>query len=102
MVINGREKKIVLVDLDVVTVAFWDMSENADKGRALLGKIARGEVLMATPYYLLSHLEKWKHITLKEKIESCEYPVQILRDDQAILVQDGEAQLIGNTTEVKL
>ncbi|MBI2576873.1 hypothetical protein HYV84_06660 [Candidatus Woesearchaeota archaeon] len=70
MVIKGGQKKIVLVDLDVVTVAFWDKSENADKGRSLLGQIARGEVAMATPHYLLSHLEKWRHITLKEKIEN--------------------------------
>ena len=31
---DGTEKKTALVDLDVVTVAHGDKSENADKGRA--------------------------------------------------------------------
>ena len=63
------KKKKILVDLDVVTVAYWDKSENGDLGRELVSKVKRKRLDMATPLYLLQHLEKWKYIILKEKIE---------------------------------
>jgi len=62
-------KKKIIVDLDVVTVAKWDKSKNGDLGRNFLLRVTHKEFAMLTPFYLLGHLDKWEHITLKEQIE---------------------------------
>ena len=64
-----RQKKKILIDLDVVTVAFWDKGTNGDLARKFLLRIRQKELLMITPHYLLEHLTKWRYITLKEQIE---------------------------------
>ncbi len=64
-----KQKKKILVDLDVITVAKWDKSKNGDIGRKLVSKIEKKEFELVTPFYLLEHLVKWKHILLKEQIE---------------------------------
>lgn len=63
-------KKNIIIDLDVVTVAFWDKGKNGNLGRRLVQRIKQKELDMITPFYLLEHLTKWKHITLKEQIEN--------------------------------
>ena len=65
-----KTKKKIVVDLDVVTVAKWDKGKNGDLGRSFLLRIKNKEFDVVTPFYLLGHLDKWKHITLKEKIEN--------------------------------
>ena len=62
-------KKKIIVDLDVVTVAKWDKGKNGDLGRKFLLRIEQKELDMTTPFYLLGHLDKWEHVTLKEQIE---------------------------------
>ena len=64
-----KQKKKIIIDLDVITVAKWDKSNNGDTGRKLVSKIEKKEFELVTPFYLLEHLVKWKHITLKEQIE---------------------------------
>ena len=54
------------------------------------------------PFCLSVHyMPEYKEV-LKEKIKDFKYPVHILTDEQAILVQDGKEQLIGNKEEIKL
>lgn len=66
---TNHSKKKIIVDLDVVTVAFWDRGANGESARKFLSRIKQKELLIITPYYLLEHLTKWKYITLKEQIE---------------------------------
>ncbi|KKU88518.1 MAG: hypothetical protein UY18_C0012G0001, partial [Microgenomates group bacterium GW2011_GWF2_47_9] len=40
--------------------------------------------------------------TLKEKVKGLQYPMRVLSDDQAILVRDGEGQLLGGGDEIVL
>ena len=64
-----KQKKKIVIDLDVVTVAKWDKGKNGDLARNFLLRIKQKEFEMHTPFYLLGHLDRWKHITLKEQIE---------------------------------
>lgn len=66
----AQTKKKILIDLDVVTVAKWDKGRNGDLGREFLLRIEDKEFNVVTPFYLLAHLDKWKHIRLKEEIEN--------------------------------
>jgi len=58
-----------MIDLDVITVAMWDKSKGGNLGRALVARVKQKEFEMIASFYLLQHLDKWKHITLKEQIE---------------------------------
>lgn len=62
-------KKKVIIDLDVVTVAKWDKSENGDLSRKLLNRIEKGEFIVYTPYTLFGLLDKWHHKRLKNEIK---------------------------------
>jgi len=44
---------------------------------------------------------KYKKL-LKQAIKKTKYPVKILTDDQALLVKNGKAELIGEGSEIKL
>ncbi len=79
------DKKRILVDLDVVTVACWDKGKNGDLARKFLSRI--NEFEMVTPFYLLNHLDKWKHIILKDQIES------FYIENSAILISDKDIDL---------
>jgi len=59
-------KRKILIDLDVLTLAFWD---NKDPGK-IIERIKRGEFELYTPYLLLDILSKWRHKTLAEKIKN--------------------------------
>ncbi len=69
MRVSSLRTRSQLSDLDVVTVAFWDKGKNGNLGRGLVLRIKQKELDMITPFYLLEHLTKWRHITLKEQIE---------------------------------
>ncbi|MBI2575260.1 hypothetical protein HYV82_05240 [Candidatus Woesearchaeota archaeon] len=56
-------KKIV-VDLDVVTLAFWDRKDEA----RIIERIKGGQLAMITPYIILEHLSKWEYRRLAEEI----------------------------------
>ena len=60
-----KTKKKIIVDLDVVTLAFWDKKDEAK----LIEKVKGGLFFMTTPYILLEHLSKWNYRKLAEEIE---------------------------------
>jgi len=53
-------------------------------------------------FLMTVHYEPEYKDLLKEKIPQAKYPVKILTDDQAILVQDDKIELIGDGEEIKL
>ena len=59
-------KKKIMVDLDVVTIAFWDNKDDAK----LLERVKGGKFSMITPYILLEHLSKWNYRKLADEIAS--------------------------------
>ena len=63
MGILNNKKKIIL-DLDVATLAFWDKKDEAK----LIERIKNNEIMMITPYIILEHLAKWNHKKLSEEI----------------------------------
>lgn len=69
------ETKKAIVDLDVLTYAFWDKKDESQ----IIEKIMRGKPAMITPYILLDHLSKWNYRQLAEKIAGfySRYSIQI-------------------------
>ncbi|MBI2659037.1 hypothetical protein HYX05_02980 [Candidatus Woesearchaeota archaeon] len=59
-------KKRIIIDLDVVTVAFWDKKDEAK----LIERIKSGKFAMVTPYIILEHLSKWNYQKLADEIAS--------------------------------
>ena len=59
-----NKKKKIIIDLDVVTLAFWDKKDEA----GLIERIKADEFEMITPYILLDHLSKWSHQKLANEI----------------------------------
>lgn len=58
--------------------------------------------LNQVPFLLFVHYDpKYKKL-LKQAIKKTKYPVKILTDDQALLVKNGKAELIGEGSEIKL
>jgi len=57
-------KKKIIVDLDVVTLAFWDKKDEAK----LIERIKGGKFDMVVSYILLEHLSKWNYRKLAEEI----------------------------------
>ncbi|MEK6946007.1 MAG: hypothetical protein AABX32_00205 [Nanoarchaeota archaeon] len=84
-----KQKKKIMIDLDVVTMAKWDKSHNGDIGREFLSRTEEFEIV--TPFYLLGHLDKWKHITLKEQIENF-----YLKNSTTLLTNEDIDYEIGN------
>ncbi|MBI2508090.1 hypothetical protein HYV89_04000 [Candidatus Woesearchaeota archaeon] len=58
------KSKKVIIDLDVVTLAFWDKKD----GAKLIERIKANEFEMISPYILLDHLSKWDYRKLAEEI----------------------------------
>ena len=54
------------------------------------------------PFLIKAHYTPDMLETLKEKVNDLQYPMRVLNDDQAILVQDGEVQLLGGGDEIIL
>ena len=59
------KKNKILIDLDVLTVAFWDKKKEASD---FLGRIKNGEFDLYTPYALLELLGRWKYEKLRDTI----------------------------------
>ena len=57
-------KNKIIVDLDVLTLAFWDKKDEAK----LIGRIKSGVFTVVTPYIILEHLSKWNHRKLADEI----------------------------------
>ena len=58
-------KKKILIDLDILTVAFWDNKKEAIE---FLNRVRKGEFELYIPYSLFELLGKWKHKPLTNKI----------------------------------
>lgn len=54
------------------------------------------------PFLLSVHYLPEYESSLREKISACAYPVRILTDQQALLVQDDTVQLLGEGKEIQL
>jgi len=54
------------------------------------------------PFLLTVHYDSKNDEILKKAINNTKYPVKILTDNQAILVQDGKVELVGEGEEIKL
>ncbi len=54
------------------------------------------------PFLLSVHYKPEYRDILKEKISEAKYPIKILTDGQALLVRDGEVELVGNQKEIIL
>ena len=54
------------------------------------------------PFLIKAHYTPDMLKTLKEKANDLQYPMRVLNDDQAILVRDGEVQLLGGGDEIIL
>ena len=59
------KKKKIIIDLDVVTVAYWDKKELAIK---FLDRIKEGEFILYTPFIILDLINRWKYESLKDKM----------------------------------
>ena len=65
-----KAKKKILIDLDVVTVAFWDYKgDNVEIARKFIERIENGEFYVGTPFLIIEVVLKWKHESLKRNIE---------------------------------
>ena len=54
------------------------------------------------PFLIKAHYTPDMKAMLEEKTKDLQYPMRILNDDQAILVRDGEVQLLGGGDEIIL
>jgi len=54
------------------------------------------------PFLIKAHYTSDMLEMLKEKVNDLQYPMRVLNDDQAILVRDGEVQLLGGGDEIIL
>jgi len=54
------------------------------------------------PFLIKAHHTPDKLELLKEKANDLQYPMRVLNDDQAVLIRDGEVQLLGGGDEIIL
>lgn len=58
--------------------------------------------LNLVPFLVMAHFKEEDRELLKEKIKLSKYPVKILKDGQAVLVEGGSYRLVGESGEIKL
>ena len=63
---NLETKKRIIIDLDVITLAFWDKKDEAK----IIERTQSGKFYMVTPYIILEHLSRWNHRKLAVEIAS--------------------------------
>jgi predicted nucleic acid-binding protein len=56
----------ILIDLDVITVAFWDRNKEALK---FLNRVKKGEFEVYTPHIIIDLVSQWNHQKLKNSIK---------------------------------
>ena len=82
--------KKIIIDLDIVTVSIWDKKgENVKLAVKFINRVKNKEFQTVTPFYLLGHLEKWRYISLKEKIED----FYIKNSDKMVTNDDIDAKI---------
>ena len=63
------KKKKIIIDLDVVTVAEWDKSQQGITARTFIERVKNKEFNVFTPYIIFDLINDWKHISLVKKIK---------------------------------
>ena len=58
--------KRILIDLDVLTVAFWDRNKEALK---FLDRVKKGEFEVYTPHIVIDLVSEWRYEKLKNNIK---------------------------------
>ncbi|MEK7508212.1 MAG: Type 1 glutamine amidotransferase-like domain-containing protein [Patescibacteria group bacterium] len=58
--------------------------------------------LNSVPFLITAHFKPEYKELIQEKIKNTKYPVKILTDEQAILIQDDKVELIGSGSEIIL
>lgn len=61
-----RRKPRILLDLDVLTLAFWDKKDEGN----VIKRVGEGEFFLLTPYIILEHLSNWNYRKLANEISS--------------------------------
>jgi len=79
-----------------IEMATW---KNQDENKSGLADLTG---MNFVPFLLLAHYTLDKKEIIKEGILKTKYPVRILNDDQAILVQGNDYKLVGKGKEIKL
>jgi dipeptidase E len=79
-----------------IEMATW---KNEDVNKSGLADLTG---LNLVPFLILAHYTPDKKEIIKEGIAKTRYPVKILDDNQAILVQDNDYKLVGQGEEIKL
>jgi dipeptidase E len=54
------------------------------------------------PYLIKCHYLDEQEKDVREKAKHLKYPLRVLKDDQAILIEDGKETFIGDTEEIKI
>ena len=54
------------------------------------------------PFLIKTHYTPEMKTMLNEKVKNLQYPMRVLNDEQAVLVRDGEVQLLGGGDEIIL
>jgi len=60
------------------------------------------KALNLVPFLIFAHYTPKYKKEVKEGIKKSKYPVKIINDDQAILIQDKKVKLIGKGKEIKI
>ncbi|MFA4880714.1 MAG: Type 1 glutamine amidotransferase-like domain-containing protein [Candidatus Doudnabacteria bacterium] len=79
-----------------IEMAYWKHPDRNTFGLTDL------RALNLVPFLLSVHFKPEYAPVLKRKISTSKYPVKILTDEQAILVRNGEAKLVGCGEEIKI
>ena len=64
-----NKKKKIIIDLDVITVAEWDKSQQGITARTFIERVKNKEFNVFTPYIIFDLINDWKHISLVKKIK---------------------------------
>ena len=63
-------KKMVMIDLDVITVALWDSKgKNAEIARKFLVRVENKEFYIGIPFIIIEIVLLWKYEKLKNSIK---------------------------------
>ena len=65
-----KQKKKILIDLDVVTVAIWDKKGlQVEIANKFINRVEKKEFYVINPFFLIELALKWKHQELREDIK---------------------------------
>jgi len=88
-----------LITCPTIETSLWKVSEKDVKNDYGLKDLTG---LNLVPFLLKVHYKPEQKDLLKKKIKGTRYPVRVLQDSQAFLVQNGKIEFIGKGKEIKL